>query len=416
MATSLQERHAQVRSPQQRHRTERRAGARPPAVILGGGVNALSVARSLGRRGIAVYILNDPAELVHYSRFARSISLPSGLDDPGTWRDYLLGAKSDHLRDAVLLAASDAGLKLILENREALARKYRLDDSNPIAQRCMLNKLDTYQAAAAAGVPTPRFWQVCGVEDIDRLRAELVFPLIVKPQLSHVFESRFGTKFFIAEDYRQLVDAFTVTSQAGIEALLMERIPGPDDLLCSYYTYLDENSDPLFHFTKRIIRRFPLNMGGACYHITDDNPEVRELGLKLFRHVGLRGLANVEFKRDPRDGRLKLIECNARFTAANCLVATCGFDLAEFVYNRAVGLPLPEMTAYRTGVRLWNPIDDFKAFRALRRRGELTLRQWIRSILHRQTFPVFKWTDPWPSAVGLFRRVKRLALKRDRQE
>jgi D-aspartate ligase len=189
--------------------------------------------------------------------------------------------------------------------------------------------------------------------------------------------------------------------------LLMEKIPGPDDRLCSYYTYMDENGDPLFHFTKRIIRRYPLNKGAACYHITDDIPELHQLGLRLFRHVGLRGLANVEFKLDDRDGRLKLIECNARFTAANCLVDRAGFDLAGFVYNRMVGLPQSPLTEFRSGVRLWYPIDDFHAFRALRRLGQITFRQWLAGIMHRQTFPYFHWSDPLPTIVDQYRRIKR---------
>ncbi len=118
-----------------------------------------------------------------------------------------------------------------------------------------------------------------------------------------------------------------MVSEHGVEVVLLEVIPGPDDLLCSYYTYLDEAGEPQFHFTKRIIRRYPEHEGFACYHITDWNPEVRDLGLQLFRHAGLKGVANVEFKRDPRDGQLKLIECNARFTAANGLLTASGIDL-----------------------------------------------------------------------------------------
>ena len=48
------------------------------------------------------------------------------------------------------------------------------------------------------------------------------------------------------------------------------------------------------------IRRYPTGMGGACYHITDWIPELVEPSLKLFRNVGLRGLANIEFKQDER--------------------------------------------------------------------------------------------------------------------
>jgi D-aspartate ligase len=272
----------------------------------------------------------------------------------------------------------------------------------------MLNKLRTYEAATAAGVATPRFWVVRAAGQLERLRPSLVFPLLVKPQLSHVFVARFGKKFFIAEDFEQLTEALVAASDAGIEVLLMELIPGPDELLSSYYTYLDEDGSPLFHFTKRIIRRFPPGMGGGCYHVTDEIPELREPALRLFRHVGLRGLANVEFKLDPRDGQRKLIECNARFTAANCLVARAGFDLARFVYNRVVGLPQPPLTTYRRGLRLWYPLEDLRAFRALHRRGELSAAAWAKSLLHPQTLPLFEWSDPLPSLMELVRALDKV--------
>jgi predicted ATP-grasp superfamily ATP-dependent carboligase len=376
-------------------------------VLLGGGTNALSIARSLGRSGVPVYAVNFPHEAVRYSRHARWIPLPDASDAAAVWTEYLLGPESDHLRGAILLAASDAGLQIIAEHRPALAARFHLDDSNPRAQLRMLDKLSTYQAAAAAGVATPRFWTAASLEEIEAARAELVYPLIVKPRLSHLFEHRFGAKFVVVDNFEELRSAYRSIQEANISVLLVEKIPGPDDQLCSYYTYLDEDSNPLFHFTKRIIRRYPPNMGAACYHITDAIPELHELGAKLFRHVGLRGLANVEFKHDRRDGRLKLIECNARFTAANCLVERAGFDLAGFVYRRVVGMPQTPLSGFRNGVRLWYPLEDFRAFRALRRQGELSFHQWAASVLHWQTLPYFRWSDPLPTLVDQFRRVKR---------
>lgn len=389
--------------PLPRRKNDRRD--RPPVIILGGGANALSVARSLGRYGAPVHAINLPSEHVRYSRFARWIRLPAGPNYAEVWTEYLLGPQSDRLVGAVLLAASDAALEIIARNRPALARRFLLDDSNPQAQLAMLNKLSTYRAAVAAGVPTPRFWLAGSLREVEAIRDELVFPLIVKPQLSHLFEARFGRKFLTAESYQELHGALGRVGDAGIDVVLMEKIPGGDDRLASYYTYLDEYGDPLFDFTKRIIRRYPPGMGAACYHVTDQVPGIRQQAIKLFRHVGLRGLANVEFKLDPRDGQLKLIECNARFTAANCLVASAGFDLARFVYNRIVGLPQPPLTDFRSGLRLWYPIEDFKAFRALHRRGEITPRQWFASIARRQTFPFFEWSDPLPTVADLFHRL-----------
>jgi predicted ATP-grasp superfamily ATP-dependent carboligase len=234
----------------------------------------------------------------------------------------------------------------------------------------------------------------------------LVFPLLVKPHFSHRFGERFGKRYALANNFDELLTAHEAVSRAGIDTMLVEVIPGADDRLCSYYTYLDEHSQPLLHLTKRVIRRFPASRGDACYHITDWNPEARDLGLRLFQQVGLRGLANVEFKRDYRDGQLKLIECNARFTAANCLVADSGCDLARFVYFRLIGRPVPAPTTYALGKRLWYPVQDFRAYLELRRKRQLTFWRWVASVAHRQTLPCFRWYDPLPTVASGLRAVR----------
>jgi predicted ATP-grasp superfamily ATP-dependent carboligase len=307
-----------------------------------------------------------------------------------------------------LLACCDDALDILARNRSELAARFLLDDSNPAAQLRMLDKRSTYEQARAAGVPTPRFWVAESREQVLALKDCATFPVIVKPLHTHLYEKHSGKKFEWAEDFDQLLRAHATLESAVLETLVVEWIPGPDDRLCSYYTYLDAASNPLFHFTKRIIRRFPSGMGNGCYHVTDWNPEVKDLALTLFRSVGLRGLANAEFKRDDRDGTLKLMECNARFTAANCLVARSGLDLAAFVYNRLVGLPEPAMDQYVPGARLWDPVRDFQACMTLRREGQMTLRQWVASVAHRQTFPYFDFSHPVPSFARAVRPAARL--------
>jgi D-aspartate ligase len=128
-------------------------------------------------------------------------------------------------------------------------------------------------------------------------------------------------------------------------------------------------------------------------------------------------VANVEFKRDPRDGQLKLIECNARFTAANVLLTASGIDLGTFVYRRLAGLPQPpfEDGAYAKGLRLWYPLDDFQAFLDLRRDGRLDLGSWLRDVAHRQVLPYFDWSDPTPSAMRLKAKLRALAASGTRR-
>jgi len=133
------------------------ASARPAAVVVGGSHNALSIARSLGRRGIRVFALNGGHAEIRWSRYATSLPLPAGVPYETALRQFLCGPDAAFLAGAVLLAAGDEGLKLFSERHEELATRFRLDLCHPPAQRAMLEKLSTYEAASAAGVATPRY-------------------------------------------------------------------------------------------------------------------------------------------------------------------------------------------------------------------------------------------------------------------
>lgn len=385
---------------------------RPPVIVVGGDVNALSVGRSIGALGVPVYGLGVP-DYVGHSRFVKLLPVPA--HGPGAaarehaWAACLLGQATEHLHGAVVLAADDVGITVLARHRDELSRRFLLDDSHVPAQTAMLDKLSTYEIAVEAGVPTPRFWRLDDPGDLDRYRDELIFPLIVKPLRSHEYTAAFPglTKFRIAEDSLELLTAYRELAAAGVGVLLVEHIPGADDLLCSYYTYLDSSGSPTFDFTKRILRRHPPGMGVGCYHVTDWNPEVRDAALRLFKHAGLRGVANAEFKRDVRDGQLKLIECNARFTAGNCVVVSAGIDLAQHVYLRILGENHELPQQYRIGVRLLYPSVDLRSFLALRRTGELDLVGWLRSLAHPQTFPVLRWDDPVPALARGATRLRR---------
>jgi predicted ATP-grasp superfamily ATP-dependent carboligase len=383
---------------------------RPAVILIGGEANALSVARELGRQGIQVFGLPADDSCVRHSRYYRRLVLPvaepGGAD--GRVLRYLLSEETEPLQGSVLVACSDAGLKLVAEHRDELLKRYRLDLAHPPAQLLMLDKLSTYELARAAGVTTPRFWAVISRDDVVSLRDELVFPLMIKPRLSHVFEQRFGRKHVIVASFEDLIAYFNAAVDADVNVLLVEVIPGGDDLLASYFTYIDEHGKALCHFTKRVIRRHPAGMGAACYHVTGDVPEIVEPSLRLLATAGVRGMANVEFKLDRRDGQYKLIECNARFVASNALVAKAGLRLATFVYHRAIGEDAPLVTiSSARPLRLWDPLRDFAAFLQLRRAGQITLWQWLVSVMHRQHFAYFAWSDPGPTLSRLLNGLRR---------
>ncbi len=386
--------------------------ANPPAVILGGHANAVSVARSLNTAGATVYAVGDGTSPVRHSRACAGFwDLGGGSDVQGRWLEWLEHGP----RGAVLLPCNDDGLELVARNRSVLLDLgYIPVEANDDVLLAMLDKDQTYALAAKAGIGVPRTVTLTGRRDLEDAAHTIGFPSALKPRDSHVFQRRAGmsVKVVVVRDAAELRANFERLDRLGLRMILTEIIPGPDDAYSSYYGYLDEDARPLLHFTKRKIRQYPIGFGLICYQVTEWDDDVARLGLQFFQGAGVKGLANVEFKRDVRDGGLKLIECNHRFTAANEIVRIAGIDLALFTYNRLIGRTGPRVDTYRTGVRMWHPIEDVRALREYRRRDGLSFRAWTTSLLHRQHFPMFRWSDPNPTLAELFRKFRKLPTMR----
>lgn len=380
-----------------------------PAIVLGGAANALSVARNLARHGIEVVAVNYPDEAVRFSRHAHYVRLNDGCS-PETWKRFLLGRESDYLRGSVLLACSDEAISIIVDNYASLSRKFLLEECDPAVRRELLDKFIICQRAQQAGIPTVGYWLVRSRDELERSMGELSFPLVMK-SLYSPNSDLLGSKAIIIPDEAKLLEHVTAASNLHVAVMLMEYIPGGDEQLCSYYTYLDECGNPLVHFTKRLKRRYPRGCGGGTYHITTWIPEAAELGLRFFRRINFRGLGNIEFKRDQRDGKLKVIEVNARFTASDCLIAKSGVNLPLLTYNRLNGQRPQPALDYEKSLVLCRPVQDACAAWGLRKTGELRLSNWIADLRRINQFPFFDWRDPMPALFACRRRAKKLRAK-----
>jgi predicted ATP-grasp superfamily ATP-dependent carboligase len=325
---------------------------------------------------------------------------------------------------SVVLPCSDEGLELVARNRDALTGRGHVpieaDDARLLD---MLDKERTHEIAVEHGIAVPRTRTVHQADELRQAVEEIGFPCALKPLHAHEFRRVFDGKGFVADTWTDLEEFFRLSEQAGVKMLVTEMVRGPDRYH-SGYCYLDEHGETLLLFTKQKLRQYPITFGAGVYHVMDWNDEVAELTLRFCREVGLRGLVNVEYKRDSRDGRLMLIEANCRFTASTALHLSAGLDVPLLVYNRLTGGPLPHVgRPYKEGATLWYPLDDYRAFKEYRRRGEMTTVEYLRSVARPQSFSIASLRDPGPLLLalkprvqGLWRRVRRrlgLAPERD---
>jgi D-aspartate ligase len=370
----------------------------PPAVVLGGLVTGLSVARSLAAAGIRVHVLDQGKSPARASRAVREF-VDVGTDRPQErMLEWLTAAEFE----AVVLPASDDGVELIARHRaELTACGHRPVEANDDVLLAMLNKVQTYDLAHRHGIAAPRITRLVDEQGLEAALEHLEFPCVLKPDQSHLFARRGGggAKVLMISDASELRREFAHFSALGVEMFVTEVIYGESDEFVSYYGYLDADGENFVNFTKRKIRQCPPGFGIGTYHETTRDPEVAAVGLRFLRAVGLRGLGNIEFKRDARDGKLILIECNPRFTMSNELARIAGVDLALLSYNRALLRPVAPIEEYRVGLHLWDPVRDTRALSSYRRQGELSAARWARSLMHRQVFPAFRFDDPGPAIV-----------------
>ena len=378
--------------------------ALPSVLLIDGGVVPLSVARSLGRRGISVYTLDIPQNHGRYSKYSTRIKY-NGENNIEGWVQWLTKEAPEQIRGSVIFPISDEIIDMVSRYRTQLAEEYILPEMNDKLTIAMLDKAETYRLAEKIGIPAPKTWCVNSVEDIEQCIPFISFPCALKPRFSHEFKGRnFLKKLFIVNNQDELFSEFNHLNELGqkynfrSDLILTELIPGfAENQFQSYYSYLDENGTPLMHFTKRKPRQYPVESGYGTYQTVGEwNPKVAELGLKFMQGSGYIGLGAVEFKLDPRDGVLKLMECNTRLTTATQLIVGSGFDICLLIYNRLVGKELPSYKNFNKNTTLIRPIRDFLSFWNGHKMNDSSWGTYLKSIAKRHNYEVFSWKDPMP--------------------
>ena len=198
--------------------------------------------------------------------------------------------------------------------------------------------IDTAEAEAVPGVMAV----VTGVDIPETLypssaaeAAGMPLPVLVKPQHPDGFKRRFGKQAFRCETRAELERAYAQAEPFG--PMVQELIPGGDEELYSLGSYLRHDGEPLGLFSGRKLKQVPPEVGTCRVGEAVWVQEVVDAGLRFLRGLGFHGISQVEFTRDPRDGRNTLMEINPRLWQGHGLAAACGVDLPVIAYRDLTG-------------------------------------------------------------------------------
>ena len=381
---------------------------RPLAVILRASWNGLSFARSLGRRGIPVLLLESERFLGTYTRFGKVVILPPVDEDPHAWMRTLQFV-GDRLPDrGVLMPMGDADTLLVSERASQLRPRFRFVVPPPETAVQIVDKRLQYAGARRAGVTVPGVHFPGSLEDVRRLSAEVPLPCLLKPYRSHIGVKATGRKVAVVRSAGELIASYERLSALGVPVMVQEIIPGDDRALFGYLAFWDGEGREVAWLTKRKLRQNPPCFGDGSLQITVDAPEVAALSRRLLRAFDYRGFVGVEFKLDAADGTHYLMEVNPRTVSGNQLAMSAGVDFPWIGYRYLTGLaPGNESTpTFRRRVKYMNEELDVLAYAALRRSDGMTFGQWVRSIRGTRSTAIWARDDPMPLVVGGWRFVR----------
>lgn len=371
------------------------------ALIIGANLNGLSIARSLGRRRVPVWVTTPPnVRLASFSRYAqRTLPWPDG--DEESQAAYLLDlAEQHHLNQWVLFPTSDESAALLSKFHALLSRRFRVSTPTWDVLRWAYDKRLTYQLAAGQQVPYPLTFHP--TTEADLKPATLDFPVILKPA-THAVVSRFtADKAWPAANREELLaryrDARELISPDQI--LVQERIPGGGESQFSYAA-LCRDGEPIASLTARRTRQYPVDFGYSSSFVeTLDVPDIVAPSKRLLSAMRYTGLVEVEYKLDARNGRYKLLDINPRLWTWSTLGSLAGIDFPYLLWRITVGKRVRKRTG-RVGVRWVRMSTDVPAALHEMIRGRLSLGSYLRSLRSPIEFALIASDDPLPGLLDL---------------
>ena len=314
------------------------------AAVLEEGNNGYDAVRSLEELGVETLLLSPSLADPGRYRGATLVRCPDPEDvEPAA---SFFNQRVAPGRDIVLVAASDKFALFLARCRRMLQPRFRFVAPGSELAEALHDKHLFHLLCREKGVSCPATYLLEAEDDIDRLADELPFPCIVKPRHSRGWTRAVGYKVqrvLSLESLRRLGGRAWAT---GASLLVQDDIPGGPEEIFFVGGFYDERSRPEQLFIGQKLLQYPLYFGSTCAARLHWNQEAVDAANAFAAAVGLSGLVDIEFKRDGRDGSLKIIEVNLRNGLWHRISHDGRLNVTAYYYLRLSG-GLAEADAFR---------------------------------------------------------------------
>jgi len=373
-------------------------------VTNAGGRNVVSAVRSLGRKGIdVVCAAESKLSICFFSKYCKQRLLyPSPEQNPDEWMGWLIKELSNNSYD-MIMPISDECFRLISKHKDTLSKYTKVPVPDYSIWMRARDKAETLKLAIEQGIPCPQTRFITDLKQVQEIGDEMDFPLVIKPRQSC------GSRGIVyVHTKKELLDNYERIHAVYSFPMIQEFIPAGGNAY-GVSLLFNKDAEPRAIFAHKRLREFPVYGGPSTLRESVHKPELVEMSIKLLKSINWYGVAMVEFKEDPRDGRCKIMEINPRFWGSLPLSIVAGVDFPYLLYEMAVNGDVKPVMNYPEGIRCrWLLLGDILHFLTNPNRFKMKPSFFSFSKNNRQD-DFISWKDPGPTfgfliiaLIGLF--------------
>tara|TARA_B110000902_G_scaffold256681_1_gene323817 strand:+ start:50 stop:1246 length:1197 start_codon:yes stop_codon:yes gene_type:complete len=381
------------------------------AIILGGGLNGLWIARSLGRKSIPVHLIDQREDdIAYHSRYVNAVKLSNKHDIDEIYEKIkVIAAAAPSV--PTLFCTGDHWIMQAADLQKRLKGKVHSVIPSKKSVINVVNKKAFQYFVSQGDFATPQTWTPALTGTLDFSEFEnATFPLIIKPYYSldwqrPAFIKQYGyCKAIRADCPEQLQEYWSALSKLGSPLLVQEYLVGGDDEHYSFVSYRNRDNQELLSATIKKQRVLPIHHGAATFAEINDDPEqlIASKARKILNALDYPGVSSVCFKRDGKTGESKIYEINGRFPLGHSALQMGGIDLPWLMYQDSNGVSFERPSITRPKGKWAALSDDIDAFRDYYKVGELGLLQWLAS--YAQIKMIAEWAADDLRPFGYFLR------------
>ena len=254
-------------------------------------------------------------------------------------------------RYVTIFPAGDNSLIPISEHRDQLTPYLKLALPSHESLMKALDKSQTLEAAENIGIPTPQTFRPRNTAEVNDISTKIQYPAVIKPRRSYVWEQN-GKAWYSRPSYAnsasELLSTYAKVDETFPEPLIQEYVPGHNISVALLF----DHGEPKAACFIRVYRTMPLTGGTSVLRESvPPDPTLLKYATDLLKSLHWHGVAEVEFKVDPRNLAPKLMEINARIWGSMNVAIESGVDFPYLLYLLAKGEQIRPIFKYKIGVK-----------------------------------------------------------------